>query len=92
MASRLGYKPAPTQTVYEYTGMLADLVPRAKDPLGLVATAQVEVIYGRRHLGADRLATLESARRRVRQALLRLVFRLPMRRSGASAKGKGKGR
>ena len=56
-ASRLGYRPLPTQTVYEYTGMLADLVPRARDPLGEVATAQVEVVYGRQ-APADRPAHL----------------------------------
>ncbi|MGZ6314730.1 MAG: transglutaminase-like domain-containing protein, partial [Candidatus Limnocylindrales bacterium] len=28
LASRLGYKPKPTQTVYEYTGMLSEIVPK----------------------------------------------------------------
>jgi transglutaminase-like putative cysteine protease len=77
LASRLGYKPSPTQTVYEYTGMLSDLVPAARDPLGEVATATVEVTYGRRQLGTPRLISLSEAQRRVRQALLRLVFRVP---------------
>jgi transglutaminase-like putative cysteine protease len=77
LASRLGYRPQPTQTVYEYTGMLADLVPSARDSLGVVATAAVEVTYGRRQLGSDRLLALSAASRRVRQALLKLVFRLP---------------
>jgi hypothetical protein len=66
LASRLGYKPLPTQTVYEYTGMLADLVPRARDPLGIVAMAEVEVTYGRRHLATDRLVSLAAAQRRGR--------------------------
>jgi hypothetical protein len=79
LASRLGYKPLPAQTVYEYTGMLADLMPRARDSLGIVATAEVEVTYGRRHLNTDRLVSLAAAQRRVRQALLRLVFRIPGR-------------
>jgi transglutaminase-like putative cysteine protease len=88
VASRLGYKPLPTQTVYEYTGMLADIVPHARDPLGEVATAQVEVVYGRRRMSATRLVTLAAAQRRVRQALLRLVFRIPGRRPKQPPKGR----
>ena len=88
LASRLGYKPLPTQTVYEYTGMLADLVPRARDPLGVVAMAQVEVTYGRRQLATDRLISLAAAQRRVRQALLRLVFRIPGRGPKQPRKGR----
>jgi MYXO-CTERM domain-containing protein len=93
LASRLGYKPAPTQTVYEYAGMLADVVPRAREPLGVVATAAVEVTYGRHVLGAERLAGLASAQKMVRQALFRLVWRLPMigSRSRSKAGGRGKG-
>ena len=87
LASRLGYRPQPTQTVYEYTGMLADVVPRAREPLNVVATAAVEVTYGKRQLGTDRLISLTASYRLVRQALLRLAFRLPRlrrrkRRSG----------
>jgi transglutaminase-like putative cysteine protease len=78
LASRIGYKPAPTQTVYEYTGMLADVVPRARDSLGVVATAAVEVTYGRHVLGKERLAALAAAQKMVRQALLGLLWRLPM--------------
>ena len=77
LASRLGYGPRPAQTIYEYTGMLADVVPRARDPLEVVARAAVETSYGQRSLGADRLAALATARGLVRQALLRLAFRLP---------------
>jgi len=77
LASRLGYKPRPTQTVYEYTGMLADLVPEARASLGVVALATVEATYGRRQLGSARLGALGEAYRRVRQALLRLALRLP---------------
>ncbi len=80
LASRLGYKPLPTQTIYEYTGMLADIVPLARDPLGVVATAEVEVTYGRGSLGGARLAGLAEAEQKVRAALLRLVFKLPGRR------------
>jgi hypothetical protein len=87
-ASRLGYRPLPTQTVYEYTGMLAEIVPRARDPLAQVAMAQVEVVYGRRHLGTDRLVALAEAQRKVRRAMLRLVFLIPRR--GLKRPGKGK--
>ena len=93
LASRLGYKPAPTQTVYEYAGMLADVVPRARESLGVVATAAVEVTYGRHVLGAERLAALASAQKMVRQALFGLVWRLPMigGRSRSKAAGRGEG-
>jgi hypothetical protein len=80
LASRVGYRPRPTQTVYEYTGMLAEIVPRARDPLGVVATAAVEATYGRRQLGTARLVSLSAAHRLVRQALVRLAFRWPRRR------------
>jgi hypothetical protein len=80
LASRVGYRPRPTQTVYEYTGMLAEVVPRARDPLGVVATATVEATYGRRQLGTARLVSLSAAHRVIRQALLRLAFRWPRRR------------
>jgi hypothetical protein len=93
LASRIGYKPAPTQTVYEYTAMLATVVPKARDSLGVVATAKVEVIYGRRILGAERLDILASAQRAIRQALFRVVLRLPKiggnSRSNAAGRGKG---
>ena len=77
LASRLGYRPRPSQTMLEYTGMLAEVVPRAREPLEVVAKATVEVTYGRRQLGEERLATVAEAGRRVRTALLRLLFRLP---------------
>ena len=93
LASRLGYKPAPTQTVYEYAGMLADVVPKAREPLAVVAMAAVEVTYGRHVLGAERLAGLASAQKMVRRALFRLVWRLPMigRRSRSKVARRGKG-
>ncbi len=91
LASRLGYRPEPTQTVYEYTGMLAERVPRARDSLGVVATATVEVTYGRRKLAADRMQALADARNRIRRALLRLAFRLPHpRRKGRRQGGKSR--
>ena len=93
LASRLGYKPAPTQTVYEYAGMLANVVPKARESLGVVATAAVEVTYGRHVMGAERLVGLASAQKTVRRALFRLVWRLPMvgGRSRSKAAGRGKG-
>ncbi len=83
LASRLGFRPKPTQTIYEYTGMLADIVPGVRDPLGVVAMAEVEVVYGKRQLSEERLSTLQAAERRVRGALLRLIFKLPGRRPAA---------
>jgi transglutaminase-like putative cysteine protease len=80
LASRLGYRPSPTQTVYEYTGMLAEIVPKARDPLGEVATAKVELVYGRREPTPDRLASLAQAKQVVRRALMRLAFNPPWRR------------
>jgi hypothetical protein len=91
LASRLGYKPRPTQTVYEYTGMLADVLPGARDSLGVVAMATVEVSYGRRKLGSERLLTLAAAQRMVRGALLRVAIRIPKLRGGRKA-GRPKGR
>jgi hypothetical protein len=91
LASRLGYKPQPTQTVYEYTGMLSDLVPSARDPLGEVAVATVEVTYGKRQLATARLVSLSAAERVVRQALLRLAFRLPRLRGRKPPSGGGRG-
>jgi hypothetical protein len=68
--------------------MLAERVPRARDPLGVVATATVEVTYGRRKLGADRLQAISVARTRIRRALLRLAFRLPHRgKKGGKPRG-----
>jgi transglutaminase-like putative cysteine protease len=91
LASRLGYKPQPTQTVYEYTGMLSDLVPSARDPLGEVAVATVEVTYGKRQLANARLVSLSAAERAVRQALLRLAFRLPRLRGRKPRSDRGRG-
>jgi transglutaminase-like putative cysteine protease len=88
LAGRLGYKPQPTQTVYEYTGMLAEVVPKARDSLGVVAMATVEASYGRRRLGSERLMTLAAAQRMVRQALLLLLLRVPrLPRRGRNRRG-----
>ncbi len=74
VAGRLGYPRRPTQTVYEYLGSLSDLVPAVRPDLQLVARSTVEARYGRRSFGADRLAALGEAQRRLRVALLRLAF------------------
>jgi transglutaminase-like putative cysteine protease len=85
LATRLGFKPRPTQTVYEYAGMLARIVPTARDSLGVVATATVEVQYGKRQMSTAQLTVLARAQRRIQQALLRLAFKLPsLRRRGRS--------
>jgi transglutaminase-like putative cysteine protease len=75
LASRLGFAPRPNQTVFEYAGSLAELLPAARPELETVAEAKVEVAYGGRSLGADRLAGLKEAQRRLRTALLRLALR-----------------
>jgi Ca2+/Na+ antiporter len=77
LASRLGYKPAPTQTIYEYTGMLADIVPQARDSLGIVAMAAVDVTYGKREISSERLAFLALAQKIVRRSLLRMALTIP---------------
>ncbi len=73
LASRLGFGPRPTQTVYEYAGVLGDELPMVRPELETVAQAKVEVAYGGRQLEPDRLAGLRDAHRRLRVNLLRLV-------------------
>jgi transglutaminase-like putative cysteine protease len=81
LATRLGFGPRPNQTVYEYAGVLAEMLPDSRPELEVVATAKVEVAYGGRSLGRERMAALREARRRLRTSLLRLaVLRLPRRR------------
>jgi transglutaminase-like putative cysteine protease len=79
-ASRFGFGPRPNQTVYEYAGALGDVLPTARPQLETVARAKVEVAYGHRELGADRLGALRDAQRRLRLNLLRLAFRRAERR------------
>ncbi|HXI44994.1 MAG TPA: transglutaminase domain-containing protein, partial [Candidatus Acidoferrales bacterium] len=71
LAARFGFGPRPEQTVYEYAGALSDLVPAARVEVGTVARAKVEVAYGRRELGVDRLRVVGDAYRRLRFAVLR---------------------
>jgi transglutaminase-like putative cysteine protease len=75
LAGRLGFGPRPTETVYEYTGALAQVLPTVRPELQLVANAKVEVVYGRAELPADRLSALKDAQRRLRLGLLRLALR-----------------
>jgi hypothetical protein len=45
-----------------------------------VAHAKVEIAYGRRELGPDRLRIVAEAHRRVRIGLLKLALKNPFRR------------
>jgi transglutaminase-like putative cysteine protease len=80
LAARFGFAPRPNQTVYEYASALADVVPGARPELETVARAKVEVAYGGRVLGDDRLAALKDAQRRLRISLLRLLVRRDRKR------------
>lgn len=75
LAKRLGFGPRPTQTAYEYAAALGDVLPNIRPELQTVATAKVEVAYGRRTLGDERIRALRASYRRLRVGLLRLVFR-----------------
>lgn len=81
LASRFGWAPRPTQTPFEYAVALGDILPIARSDLHTVASAKVEVAYGRKTLDADRLSILRVAQRKLRITLLRLAFRRPKRKS-----------
>ena len=81
MASRLGFGPRPNQTVYEYAGVLGEVLPDVRPELQTVAQAKVEAVYGRQMLSGDRVARLRDAQRRLRVSLLRLAFRRKERRA-----------
>jgi transglutaminase-like putative cysteine protease len=80
LARRFGFGPRPTQTAYEYATALGEILPNVRPELQTVANAKVEVAYGRRALGDDRLRTLRDSYRRLRVQLLRLAFRRRDRR------------
>jgi Transglutaminase-like superfamily/Domain of unknown function (DUF4129) len=80
LAARLGIGPRPSQTVYEYAGVLADELPAARVELTTLARAKVEVAYGNRDLGADRLRRIAEAYHRLRLALIGLILRRGVRR------------
>lgn len=77
LAGRLGYAPRPTQTVYEYVGMLGEALPASRPDLEVVGRAKVEVAYGHHALDEGRLRDLGAAQRRLRVRLLRLLWRRP---------------
>ncbi len=80
LASRLGFGPRPEQTVYEFVGGLAEAMPASRPELETVGHAKVEVAYGGRVLGEDRLRALREAQRRLRMRLLALGVRRLRRR------------
>jgi transglutaminase-like putative cysteine protease len=80
LAARFGLGPKPSQTVYEYAGALGDAVPAARIELTTIARAKVEVAYGKRDLGGDRLRNIAIAYQRLRFALLGVVARRWFRR------------
>ncbi len=81
IARRFGFAPRPNQTVFEYSAALGEVLPDARPDLHIVATAKVEVAYGRASLDDARLRGLRDAQRRLRVALLSLVFRRRERRA-----------
>jgi hypothetical protein len=87
LARRFGFAPRPSQTVFEYSRALGEIVPNARPDLQTVARAKVEVAYGRGQLDDDRLRSLRDAQRRLRVALLQLVLR---RRERRERKGRGR--
>jgi hypothetical protein len=82
LARRFGFGQRPTETAFEYATALGDVLPGVRPELQTVAAAKVEVSYGRRELGEDRLKALTSAYQRLRVSLLRLAFRRGDRRRG----------
>jgi hypothetical protein len=75
LAGWVGYGPRPTQTAYEYTAGLGDLLPGLRPELQLVAQAKVEVTYGRREPGPRARIELRRAYSRLRPRLLGLALR-----------------
>jgi transglutaminase-like putative cysteine protease len=78
LASRFGYAPRPSQTVYEYVDMLEGALPEVRPELRQVAVARVEAKYGRREPSGAGLDALRRAYLRVRRYLFLLL--LPTRR------------
>ena len=87
-AARFGLGPRPSQTVFEFAGTLGEAVPAVRPELATVAGAKVEIAYGRRELGPDRLRIVAQAHRRLRFGLLRLAFRRPRFGPGRGKKPK----
>lgn len=81
IASWLGFPPLPSQTVFEYTGALAEVLPETRPELQAVARAKVEATYRPVPLPRERLEAVAAAYRRLRLGLARLIYRRG-RRSG----------
>ncbi|MBI2762871.1 MAG: transglutaminase domain-containing protein [Chloroflexi bacterium] len=90
-AARIGLGPRPSQTVFEFAGTLGEAMPTVRPELATVARAKVEISYGRRKLGPERLRVVAEAHRRLRIGLIRLAFRRRGIRSGRR-KGPKRGR
>ncbi len=75
LAARLGFGPRPSQTPYEYTVTLSQVVPRVASDLRVVADAKVDATYAEAHRRPSSVASLRGAYRRSRVGLLRLLFR-----------------
>jgi hypothetical protein len=86
LATRLGYGPKPTQTVYEYVDTLSEVIPSARKDLTVVGEARVVSAYGGRRGAREGMDALRSAYGRVRLALVGLFFR---RRDGAGRSRRG---
>ena len=81
LASRFGFGPRPTQTVYEYAGRPRGGAARSRDPSSRPWRGpRSRPPTAGRILGADRLQALREAERRLRVSLLRLAFRRRERR------------
>jgi hypothetical protein len=75
IAGRFGYGPRPTQTAYEYAATLAELLPRVRKDLEVVARAKVHATYAPPAVASAAVEGLREAYRRVRIGLLRLAVR-----------------
>jgi hypothetical protein len=84
-ASLFGFPPRASQTVFEYTGTLAGVVPEARPELESVARAKVEATYRPVPLERDRLLAVGAAYRKLRLELARLLFRRRLRRGTGAA-------
>lgn len=87
IARRFGHGARPSQTVYEYAGDLAELLPRVRNELQVVAMAKVQATYAPGGAEGELLESMRRAYRRVRIALIQLLVRRP--RLGRSPRALG---
>jgi len=80
LAGRLGFGPRPSETAFEYASALGEVLPNMRPDLEAVASARVEVAYGGRVLGDERMRAIRDAYAKLRIGLLRLVVRRRERR------------